>query len=66
MTIVKHPYEDDDKGWEQMFLIGAFGLSEALSTIVGFAFSNNGLKSQDLQHRIKKKLYDLFDYVSSF
>ena len=36
------------KGWEAMFLIGAFGLSEELSTKVGFAFSYNGLKFQDL------------------
>ena len=33
------------KGWEPTFLIRAFGLSEELSTKVGFAFSNNGLKS---------------------
>ena len=42
------------KGWEPTFLIGAFGLSEELSTKVGFAFSNNGLKSQDLRFRMKK------------
>ena len=36
------------KGWEETFLIQAFGLSEELSTEVGFAFSKNGLKSQDL------------------
>ena len=33
------------KGWEPTFLIGAFCLSEELSNEVGFAFSNNGLKS---------------------
>ena len=42
------------KGWEPTFLIGAFGLSEELSTEVGFAFSNNGLKSQDLRFGMKK------------
>jgi hypothetical protein len=36
------------KGWEPMFLIRDFGLSEELSTKVGFAFSNSGLKSQGL------------------
>ena len=41
------------KGWEPTFLIGAFGLSEELSTKVGFAFSNNCLKSQDLGFRIE-------------
>ena len=51
------------KGWEPTFLIGAFGLSEELSTKVGFAFCNNGLKSRDLRFGIKK-LYDLFDNVS--
>ena len=49
-----------------MFLIRAFGLSEELSTEVGFAFSNNGLKSQDLLFRITNKKYDLFDNVSWF
>ena len=44
-------------GWEATFLIRAFGLSEELSTKVGFAFSNNGLKCQDLQF-IMKKLYE--------
>ena len=43
------------KGWEPTFLIRAFGLSEELSTKVGFAFSNNGLKFQDLQFEMKKK-----------
>ena len=53
------------KGWEPTFLIRAFGLSEELSTEVGFAFSNNGLKSQDLRFRMKKKqLFDIFDNVS--
>ena len=42
------------KGWELMFLIRAFGLSEELSTEVGLAFSNNGFKSQDLRLRMKK------------
>ena len=31
-------------GWEPMLLMRAFGLSKELSTKVGFAFSNNGLK----------------------
>ena len=53
-----------EKGWEATFLIRAFGLSGELATKVGFAFSNNGLKSQDLRFRMKKKLYDLFDNVS--
>ena len=51
------------KGWEATFLIRAFGLSGEQSTEVGFAFYNNGLKSQDLQFRMKK-IYDLFDNVS--
>ena len=42
------------KVWEAMFPIRAFGLSEELSTEVGFAFSSNGLKSQDLQFRMQK------------
>ena len=50
------------KGWEPTFLIRAFGLSEELSTEVGFAFSNNGLKSQDLQFAMIF-FYDLFDNV---
>ena len=41
------------KGWEPTFLIGAFGLSEEPSTEVGFAFSNNCLKSQDLRFGMK-------------
>ena len=52
------------KGWEAMILIKAFGLSEEMYTKVGFAFSNNGWKSQDLQFRMKRKIYDLFNYVS--
>ena len=48
------------KGWEATFLIKAFDLSEELSTEVGFAFSNNGLKSQDLQSRMKKSISDFF------
>ena len=48
------------KGWEPTLLIGAFGLSEELSTKVGFAFSNNGLKSQDLRLKMKKKKYMIF------
>ena len=40
-------------GWEPTFLIRAFGLSEELSTEVGFAFSNNCLKSQDLRFGMK-------------
>ena len=40
------------KGWEATFLIKAFCLSRELSTEVGFAFSYNGLKSQDLQFRM--------------
>ena len=51
------------KGWETNNFIRAFGLFEELSTEVGFAFSNNGLKSQDLLIRMKK-IYDLFDKVS--
>ena len=39
---------------------GAFGLYKELSTEVGFAFSNNDLKSQILRFGIKYKLYDLF------
>ena len=42
------------KGWEATFLDRAFGFSKKLSTAVGFAFSNNGLKSQDLWFRMKK------------
>ena len=33
------------KGWEATFLIRDFGLSEEMSTKVGFAFSNNGFKA---------------------
>ena len=43
-----------DKDWEQTFFIKAIGLSEELSTKVGFAFSNNCLKSQDLWYGMKK------------
>ena len=44
-----------DKGLgTNVFLIRAFGLSEELSTEVGFAFSNNGFKSQDLRFGMKK------------
>ena len=53
----KHIYKGviySSKDWEPTFLIGAFGLSEEISTEVGFAFSNNGLKSQDLQFGMKK------------
>ena len=39
-----------------MFLIEAFGLNEELSTKVGFAFSNNGLKSQDLRFGMRKNI----------
>ena len=46
--------EDHYKGWEATFLNRAFGLFEELSTEVGFAFSNNGLKSQDIQFRMKQ------------
>ena len=42
------------KGWEAMFLIRAFGLSRELSTEVGFAFSNNGLKLKDLRFMMKQ------------
>ena len=38
----------------QRFFIGAFGLSEELSNEVGFAFSNDGLKSQDQRFGLKK------------
>ena len=41
------------KGWEPTFFIRAFGISKELSTEVGFAFSNNCLKSEDLQFRMK-------------
>ena len=51
-----------DKGWEPMFIMGAFGLFKELSTKVGFAFSSNCLKSQDLQFGIKK-INCLFDNV---
>ena len=44
------------KGWEPTFLIRAFGLSDELSTKVGFAFFNNGLRSQDLQLGMIKKI----------
>ena len=54
------------KDWELTFLFRAFGLSEELSTEVGFVFSNNGFKSQDLRFRMKKKIYGLFDNVSWF
>ena len=53
-----------EKGWEPTFLIRPFGLSEELSTEVGFAFSNNCLKYQDLRFEMKKKLYELFANVS--
>ena len=36
------------KGWELMFLIRAFGLSEKLSIGVGFGFSDIDLTSQNL------------------
>ena len=45
------------KGWELTFLIRAFVLSEELSTEVGFAFSKNGFKPQDLIFRMKKKIF---------
>ena len=51
------------KGWEATFLIRAFDLSEELSTEVGFAFSNNCWKSQDVRFRMTKKVHDLFDNV---
>ena len=47
------PTHGRDKGWEPTFLIGVFGLSEELFIKVCFAFSNNGLKSQDLQFGMK-------------
>ena len=37
-----------------MFLIRAFDMSEEVSSKVGFAFSKNGLKFQDLQFGSKK------------
>jgi hypothetical protein len=40
-------------GLEPTFLIGAFGLFKELSTKVGFAFSNNGWKCQDLRFGMK-------------
>ena len=51
------------KGWEATFLIRAFDLSEELSTEVGFAFPNNGLKSQDLPSRMKK-IFQIFSLNS--
>ena len=51
------------KGWEPVFLIRALGLSKDLSTKVGFAFSDKGLKSQDLRFRTKT-IFALFDNVS--
>ena len=42
------------KSWEPTFLIRDFGFYEELSTKVGFAFSNNGLKLQDLQFGMEK------------
>ena len=53
------------KGLEATFLIRAFGFSEELSTGVGFAFYNNGLKSQDLWFRMNKILW-YFDNISWF
>ena len=43
------------EGLGKTFLIRAFGVSRELSTEVGFSLSNNGLKSQDLRFRMKKK-----------
>ena len=40
------------KGWALPFLMRGFGLSKTLSIEVGFAFSNKGLKSQDLRLRM--------------
>ena len=40
--------EKEANGWEPTFLIRAVGLYEELSPEVGFAFSNNVLKSKDL------------------
>ena len=42
------------KDWEATFLFSVFGLLKELSTNVGFAFSNNGSKAQDLRLRMKK------------
>ena len=47
----------ESKGWEPTFW--AFGLSKELCTRVCFAFSNNGLKSQNLQFGMKKS-YRIF------
>ena len=52
------------KGWEATFLIRAFCLPEELCTKVGFAFSNNGLRSQYLRLTMENKLHDLFDNIS--
>ena len=50
MIFIKYTY----KGWEPTILIRAFGLSKDLSTEVGFAFSNKGLKSNDIRFRMNK------------
>ena len=42
-------------GWELTFIIRAFGLSAELSIVVGFGFSDKGLKYKNLQIRTKKK-----------
>ena len=52
ITTPRVPDKYNGKGWEATFLIRAVGLSEELSIKVCFAFSNNGLKSQDLQFRM--------------
>ena len=44
------------KSWALTFVMRGFWLSKKLSIEVGFAFSNKGLKSQDLRFRMKKKL----------
>ena len=43
-----------------MFLIRDVGLTEELSTMDGFAASNNSLQSQDLRFRLKKKKHMIF------
>ena len=51
------------KGWAQTFLTRGFGLSKKLSIKAGFAFSNKGLTSKDLQFRMKKYMPFLTDPV---
>ena len=63
-----HPQDICVKVWEPTVLIGAFGLSEELSTEVGFAFSDNGLKliQRSTIWTGKKNVMIFFDDVSWF